>query len=145
MCSPSPPGATNTGKPVLKKKSPSVKQRDRQRMISFNYKKKEDSWLKEKYLLEQKIDKIQKELDRKSTIFPNTKKPHLTTSITSLTNFPEPCQVCKLNECRYDLAHELSFTIRGAAETAIEKINCNRELEKVLGELNWKAEPPVET
>ena len=114
-------------------------------MISFNYEKKEESWLKEKYLLEQKIDKIQKELARKSTIFPNTKKPHLTTSITSLTNFPEPCQVCKLTECRYDLAHELAFTIIGAVETALEKLNCNGELEKVFGELNWKAEPPDET
>ena len=93
-----------------------------------------------------KDDIIQlQELARKSTIFPNTKKPHLTTSITSLTNFPEPCQVCKLNECRYDLAHELAFTISGAVETALEKLNCNGELEKVFGELNWKAKPPDET
>ena len=114
-------------------------------MIYFNFKKQEENWLKEKYLLEQKIDKIQKELARKSNIFPNTRKPHLTTSITSLTNFPEPYQVCKLTECRYDLAHELSFTIIGAVETALEKLNCNGELEKVFGELNWKAKPPDET
>ena len=122
-----------------------MKQRDRVRMISFNSKKKEENWLKEKYLLEQKIDKIQKELARKYTISTNTRKPHLTTSNTSFTNFPKPCQVCKLTQCRYDLTHELSFTISGAVETAFEQLNCNGLLDKAIGELNWKAEPPDET
>ena len=101
--------------------------------------------MKDKYILEQKVDKIQKELARKSTIYPNTRKPQLTTSRTSFTNFPEPCQVCKLTQCRYDLSHELSFTISGAVEAAFEKLNCDGVLEKAIGELYWKAEPPDQT
>ena len=77
--------------------------------------------------------------------FPEVRrKPNLTTS-TSFTNFPEPCQVCKLNQCQFDLTHQLSLAISGAVDKAFYELNSAGALDQVFSKFNCKIEPPDET
>ena len=69
------------------------------------------------------------------------RRTNLTTS-TSYTNFPQPCQVCNLNQCQFDMAHQLSFAISEAVDKAFKEVNCNGLLEKAIDELNCKLKPP---
>ena len=70
----------------------------------------------------------------------NTSRRNLAT--TTLTNYPEPCKACNLNQCNYDLNHELYFTISGAVEKTMDEFNKSGALDKVFGEINLKVDPP---
>ena len=78
-------------------------------------------------------------------ISPNTRRMNLTTSTTSVTNFPDPCKVCNSNQCQYDFSHQLYFSISEAIEKTFDDFNTNGVLEKVFDEMNLKMEPPDET
>ena len=89
------------------------------------------------FYLKQKLIKMkQKSLELSSlsltnlsskSISPSQSQPSLSIS-TNSTNFPLPCQVCNLNECKYDLAHQLFFAVA--------------KMEKSFEDFNRRNKPP---
>lgn len=77
-------------------------------------------------------------------ISPNARRMNLTTTTTSVTNFPDPCKVCNSNQCQYDFSHQLYFTISGTIEKTFDEFSQNGALEKALDEMILKLEPPNE-
>ena len=92
------------------------------------------------YLKQKLIDTEQKTIKPKLTlsitnlsstsISPNESQSSLSTS-TTFTSFPLPCQVCDLNQCKLDLAHQLSFAV-------------SKSMDKAFDEFYGRKKPPEE-
>ena len=131
---------------MTKSKSPAKKLRSYKRLISFllSKKKTSTSTLSISHLANVDVQPMfpnSLDVPDLSILSSNIRKPNLTTS-TYLTNFPEPCQVCKKNQCQYDLTHQLSNSISKAIEKSFEELNSNGVLEKAIDKFNRKLEPP---
>ena len=62
------------------------------------------------------------------TLTQNPRHPNLTSS-TTFTSFPQPCTVCEMNQCQYNLSHLVSFNISGT-------------MSKVFDEFQKEKKPP---
>ena len=86
-------------------KSPSIKKRDRLRMLQYILKKQEETFLREKIIFEQKVENVKEELQKKSSMIThleqiiskllqtksNKSKPKLTISNVSNHDIPPSC------------------------------------------------------
>ena len=52
------------------------------------------------------------------------------------------CKVCDLNQCQYNLSHQIYFSISGAIEKTMNEFNDNGTLEKAIDEAMLKVNPP---
>ena len=68
------------------------------------------------------------------TIPPSQSQPCLSLS-TTFSNYPFPCGVCNLNECKYDLAHQLSFAVTKSMEKSFDEFQRRKPPEDKLDKL----------
>ena len=91
--------------------SPAKKIRNLMRLVSYLKRKIPPIKVKKKDLIP--ISQLTTAPLPYTTLSANPKHPYLTSS-TSFANFPEPCSVCDMHECHYNMNHQISYSISGA-------------------------------
>ena len=99
--------------------SPAKKIRDLMRFINYLKRKIPPMKVKKKTLIP--LSQLTTAPLSYMSLTTNPKHPYLTSS-TSFTSFPEPCSVCDMHECHYNMNHQISYSISGAFTNAFSDV-----------------------